>query len=53
MAKKNTNGLSSIEDALKDIKAGKMVIVVDDPSRENEGTWFSLRKRLRQSWLTL
>jgi 3,4-dihydroxy 2-butanone 4-phosphate synthase/GTP cyclohydrolase II len=26
-----------IEDAIKDIRAGKMVIVVDDPSRENEG----------------
>lgn len=28
---------SSIEDGLKDIKAGKMVIVVDDEARENEG----------------
>lgn len=28
---------SSITDAIKDIKKGKMVIVVDDPSRENEG----------------
>ena len=26
-----------VEEALKDIKKGKMVIVVDDPSRENEG----------------
>ncbi|MXY46059.1 MAG: bifunctional 3,4-dihydroxy-2-butanone-4-phosphate synthase/GTP cyclohydrolase II [Chloroflexi bacterium] len=29
--------LSSIDDAIKDIKAGKMVIVVDDEDRENEG----------------
>ena len=29
--------LDSIEDALKEIKAGKMVIVVDDENRENEG----------------
>lgn len=29
--------LNSIEDALKDLKAGKMVIVVDDENRENEG----------------
>lgn len=29
--------LSTIEEAVKDIKAGKMVIVVDDESRENEG----------------
>ena len=29
--------LDSIEDAIADIKAGKVVIVVDDESRENEG----------------
>ncbi len=28
---------ASIEEAIEDIKNGKMVIVVDDPSRENEG----------------
>ncbi|MDD5102193.1 MAG: bifunctional 3,4-dihydroxy-2-butanone-4-phosphate synthase/GTP cyclohydrolase II [Endomicrobiaceae bacterium] len=28
---------ASIEEVLKDIKNGKMVVVVDDPSRENEG----------------
>jgi 3,4-dihydroxy 2-butanone 4-phosphate synthase/GTP cyclohydrolase II len=32
-----TGGVSSIEEALSDIKAGKMIIVVDDESRENEG----------------
>ena len=31
------NSFSSIEDAVRDIKRGKLVIVVDDPSRENEG----------------
>ena len=29
--------ISSIEDAIKDIKKGKMVILVDDADRENEG----------------
>jgi 3,4-dihydroxy 2-butanone 4-phosphate synthase/GTP cyclohydrolase II len=29
--------LDSIEDAIEDIKNGKMIIVVDDESRENEG----------------
>ncbi len=29
--------LDSIEDAIADIKAGKMVVVVDDENRENEG----------------
>ncbi|HBA04574.1 MAG TPA: 3,4-dihydroxy-2-butanone-4-phosphate synthase, partial [Clostridium sp.] len=27
----------TIEEAIKDIKEGKMVIVIDDPDRENEG----------------
>jgi len=29
--------VSSIEDVLEDIKAGKMIILVDDEDRENEG----------------
>ena len=29
--------LNSIEDAIKDFKEGKIVIVVDDEDRENEG----------------
>ena len=29
--------LNTIEEAIEDIKAGKMIIVVDDESRENEG----------------
>ncbi|MDR3274703.1 MAG: bifunctional 3,4-dihydroxy-2-butanone-4-phosphate synthase/GTP cyclohydrolase II [Endomicrobium sp.] len=28
---------TSVEDAIEDIKAGRMVIVADDPGRENEG----------------
>lgn len=31
------NPFSTIEEAIEDIKNGKMVIVVDDPDRENEG----------------
>jgi 3,4-dihydroxy 2-butanone 4-phosphate synthase/GTP cyclohydrolase II len=31
------SGFSSIEDALDDIRDGKMVIVIDDEERENEG----------------
>ena len=33
----NTTNLNTIEEALSDIKIGKMVIVVDDENRENEG----------------
>ena len=29
--------LNTIEEAIEDIKAGKVVIVVDDEDRENEG----------------
>jgi len=29
--------VSSIEEVLEDIKAGKMIILVDDEDRENEG----------------
>lgn len=29
--------LSSIPESVKDIRAGKMIIIVDDPGRENEG----------------
>ena len=28
---------TTIEQAIKDLQAGKMVVVVDDASRENEG----------------
>ncbi|MDE2354449.1 MAG: 3,4-dihydroxy-2-butanone-4-phosphate synthase, partial [Betaproteobacteria bacterium] len=30
-------GLSSTEEIVADLKAGKMVILVDDENRENEG----------------
>ena len=29
--------LNTIEEALEDFRAGKIIIVVDDPDRENEG----------------
>jgi 3,4-dihydroxy 2-butanone 4-phosphate synthase/GTP cyclohydrolase II len=34
------NAFSSIPEALEDIKAGKLIILVDDPDRENEGDFF-------------
>lgn len=37
--------LSNIEDAVKDFKEGKFVIVVDDEDRENEETSSSQQKR--------
>lgn len=37
MKTENKRPLDSIEDALQDLKLGKMIIVVDDEDRENEG----------------
>ena len=34
---KPAKGFDRIEDAIADIRKGRMVVVVDDPSRENEG----------------
>ena len=41
--KKSTSSqkLNTIEDAIKDIKAGKVVVVVDDENRENEGDFIA------------
>lgn len=39
--KKQTIKLNSIEDAIEDIKNGKLVIVVDDKDRENEGDFIA------------
>ena len=39
--KKQTIRLNSIEDAIDDIKNGKLVIVVDDKDRENEGDFIA------------
>lgn len=38
--------LDSIEDAIEDIKAGKMVIVVDDEDRENEGDFVTAARNV-------
>ena len=32
-----TTPFATIEDAIEDIRAGRIVVVVDDPDRENEG----------------
>jgi 3,4-dihydroxy 2-butanone 4-phosphate synthase/GTP cyclohydrolase II len=38
--------LNTIKEAVRDIKEGKMVIVVDDPSRENEGDLIASASRI-------
>ncbi len=34
---KPTRGFSSVDEAIADIRRGRMIVVVDDPGRENEG----------------
>ena len=34
---KAAKGFDRVEDAISDIRKGKMIVVVDDPNRENEG----------------
>jgi len=38
--------LNSIEEAIKDIKAGKVIIVVDDENRENEGDFIAAAEKV-------
>ena len=38
---------NSIDEAIEDIKAGKMIIVVDDPDRENEGDLLMAAEKVR------
>ncbi len=41
------NAFSNIEDIIADIRAGKMVIMVDDENRENEGDLLMAAERVR------
>ncbi|MDO4614075.1 MAG: 3,4-dihydroxy-2-butanone-4-phosphate synthase, partial [Lachnospiraceae bacterium] len=37
MENQNTYTYAPVEQALEDLKAGKIILVTDDPDRENEG----------------
>ncbi|MBO6108728.1 MAG: bifunctional 3,4-dihydroxy-2-butanone-4-phosphate synthase/GTP cyclohydrolase II [Eubacterium sp.] len=37
MSEKNNAPLATIDEALDDLRAGKVILVIDDPDRENEG----------------
>jgi 3,4-dihydroxy 2-butanone 4-phosphate synthase/GTP cyclohydrolase II len=39
---------NTIEEAIEDIKAGKMIIVVDDEDRENEGDLLMAAEKVTQ-----
>ncbi len=42
----NKSALHSIEEAIADIKAGKLIIVVDDEDRENEGDFITAARNV-------
>ncbi len=42
----NENGFNTVEEALEDLRQGKLILVTDDPDRENEGT-LSVRQNLQ------
>ena len=46
IAKTMSAGFDSIEEGLEDIRRGKMVIVVDDESRENEGDFIMAAEKV-------
>ena len=35
------NGFDSVEEALEELRNGKIILVTDDPDRENEGDFIS------------
>ena len=45
--RKNTeNGFNTVEEALEDLRQGKLILVTDDPDRETKGT-LSVRQNLQ------
>ena len=46
MAKENSFRLNSIKEAIDDIRAGKVIIVVDDEDRENEGDFVAAAEKV-------
>ncbi|MCK5566552.1 MAG: 3,4-dihydroxy-2-butanone-4-phosphate synthase, partial [Actinomycetia bacterium] len=40
------HSFSPIEDCIKDIKKGKIIIIVDDRSRNNEGVFFQAAEKV-------
>ena len=45
---KSTSSLNSISEAIEDIKNGKIIIVVDDENRENEGDFLAASEWLHR-----
>ena len=48
-----THALSTIKDAIEDIKNGKIVIVVDDENRENEGDFVAAADKVTPEMINL
>ena len=50
---KNNIKLNSIQEAIEDIKNGKIIIVVDDEDRENEGDFIAAAESVTPEWSIL
>ena len=40
-----TAGFHTIDECLADVRAGRMIVLVDDERRKKMGTWWSPRRR--------
>lgn len=49
--KKSIDFLNSIEEAIKEMKLGKPIIVVDDEKRENEGDFILAAEKITSEWV--
>ena len=47
------NGFDSVEEALEELRNGKIILVTDDPDRENEGDFICAAELPQQKILTL
>ena len=47
------NGFDSVEEALEELRNGKIILVTDDPDRENEGDLSVQQSLPQQKILTL
>ena len=47
------NNYNTVEEALKDLREGKIILVTDDPDRENEGDMICAAEFATQKILTL
>ena len=50
---KTMTSLNTIEEAIEDIRQGKVIIVVDDENRENEGDFLAAAEKVTPEMINL